>query len=59
MGRRELETLFGGCELRWRRVTLAPPLVRLLAPRARPLASVIQSLRVLDTHAMVVIRPRR
>lgn len=57
--RRELETLFPGCELNWRRVTLAPPLVRLLAPRARALAGAVQSLRVLDTHAMVVIRPGR
>jgi ubiquinone/menaquinone biosynthesis C-methylase UbiE len=57
--RRELEILFAGCELTWRRVTLAPPLVRLLAPRVWAVAGLLQSLRVLDTHAMVVIRRSR
>lgn len=59
VSRSELEALFPGCELTWRRVTLAPPLVRLLAPRLRAVASLLQSLRVLDTHAMVLIRARR
>jgi SAM-dependent methyltransferase len=54
--RRELAELFPGFELRWRRVTLAPPLTRLLAPRARPLATALQSLRLLDTHALAVLR---
>jgi ubiquinone/menaquinone biosynthesis C-methylase UbiE len=56
VGRRELGELFPGFELRWRRVTMAPPLVRVLVPRLRPLASVLQALRVLDTHAMAVLR---
>jgi hypothetical protein len=42
--------------MRWRRVTLAPPLVRLLVPRLRPLAAGLQALRVFDTHAMAVLR---
>ena len=54
--RRELAELFPGFELRWRRVTLAPPLVRLLAPRAWGLGTALQSLRVLDTHALAVLR---
>lgn len=52
----ELASLFPGFDVHWRRVTLAPPLVRLLAPRLRPLASLIQELRVADTHAMAVLR---
>jgi ubiquinone/menaquinone biosynthesis C-methylase UbiE len=55
VGRRELEQLFPGFEVRWRRVTLAPPLIRLLAHRARPVASALQALRVLDTHALAVL----
>lgn len=55
--RRELEELFPGWSVSWRRVTLAPPLVRLLVPRARVLASGLQALRVLDTHAMALLRP--
>ena len=56
--RGELGELFPGFGMSWRRVTLAPPLVRLLVPRARPLASALQALRVLDTHALAVLRRR-
>jgi ubiquinone/menaquinone biosynthesis C-methylase UbiE len=52
VGRRQVRSLFPGVRVSWRRVTLAPPLVRLLAPHARPLASLLQGLRVLNTHAM-------
>jgi ubiquinone/menaquinone biosynthesis C-methylase UbiE len=55
VGKREVAALFPGFEIRWRRVTLAPPLARLLAPRARPLAAVLQALRVFDTHAMATL----
>ena len=56
--RDELSKLFPGFELRWRRVTLAPPLVRLLVPRLRPIAAALQALRIFDTHAMAVLRRR-
>jgi len=55
--RSELAALFPGFSvLRWRRTTLAPPLVRMLAPRAWALASFLQALSVLDTHAVAVLR---
>ena len=54
--RRELQELFPGFELRWTRVTLAPPLIRLLARRAWPLAAALQSLKLFDTHAVAVLR---
>jgi ubiquinone/menaquinone biosynthesis C-methylase UbiE len=50
--KREVAALFPGFELRWRRAVLAPPLVRLLAPRAWLLAMALQSMRVVNTHAM-------
>jgi ubiquinone/menaquinone biosynthesis C-methylase UbiE len=56
VGKRELRALFPGFDVRWRRTTLAPPLVRLLVPRLHPLASALQALRVLDTHAMALLR---
>ena len=56
LSRSELAQLFPGFTMRWRRVTLAPPLVRLLVPRLRPLAAGLQALRVFDTHAMAVLR---
>jgi ubiquinone/menaquinone biosynthesis C-methylase UbiE len=55
VGKGEVRSLFPGFRVDWRRVTLAPPLVRLLAPRARPLASLLQGLRVFDTHAMATL----
>jgi ubiquinone/menaquinone biosynthesis C-methylase UbiE len=54
--KRELRKLFPGFDLRWRRVTLAPPLIRLLAPRAWPVAAALQGLKLLDTHAVAVLR---
>ena len=56
VGRRELRRLFPGFDVRWRRVTLAPPLIRLLVPRARPVAAALQALKLLDTHALAVLR---
>lgn len=56
VGRRELQELFPGHALRWRRVTLAPPLIRALVPRLRPLAGALQGLRVLNTHALALLR---
>jgi ubiquinone/menaquinone biosynthesis C-methylase UbiE len=56
VGRRELQELFPGFEMHWRRVILAPPLIRLLVPRARPLAAALQSLRLLNTHALALLR---
>jgi ubiquinone/menaquinone biosynthesis C-methylase UbiE len=53
----ELRDLFPGFDVRWRRVTLAPPLVRLLVPRLRPLASALQAVRIANTHALAVLRP--
>jgi len=50
--RREVEELFPGFELSWRRVTLAPPIVRFLTPRLRLLAGALQSVRLLNTHAL-------
>jgi ubiquinone/menaquinone biosynthesis C-methylase UbiE len=55
VSRRELQELFPGFSVRWRRVTLAPPLARALVPRLRPLASALQALRVLNTHAMATL----
>jgi SAM-dependent methyltransferase len=55
VGRRELRSLFGGFEAAVRRVTLAPPLARRLAPRARLVAEALAALRVLDTHLLAVM----
>lgn len=55
--RRELLELFEGCSVDLQRVTLAPPLLRRIAPRSRTLTSLLESLRFLNTHYFGVIRP--
>lgn len=54
--RREIEALFPGCRISLRRATLAPPLARRIVPLSWTLASLLESLRVLDTHFFGVIR---
>jgi ubiquinone/menaquinone biosynthesis C-methylase UbiE len=51
----ELTRLFGGCEVRARRVSLAPPLTRRLAPRSSAAAALVQRLRLLNTHCLAAI----
>ncbi|MGH7266299.1 MAG: SAM-dependent methyltransferase, partial [Candidatus Rokuibacteriota bacterium] len=57
----EIHDLFPGCRVALRRVTLAPPLTRLLARRARLLCHVLEQVPWLRTHYLGVIRkgPRR
>lgn len=54
--RRELRALFPGCRLELRRVTLAPPAARALAPRLWPLATLLSAIPWLCTHYVGVIR---
>lgn len=55
----EIETLFPGCRVELRRATLAPPLARRVVPVSWTLASVLESLRVFDTHYLGLIRRER
>lgn len=55
LSRRELRTLFPSCRVDVRSVTLAPPIARLIAARAYPLAAALQAVPVLRTHIMVFI----
>lgn len=54
--RREIAALFPGCRISLRRATLAPPLARRIVPVSWTLAALLESLRVLDTHYLGVIR---
>jgi SAM-dependent methyltransferase len=57
IGRGELATLFPGCRLRLRRVTLAPPLARLVVPRSWLLATLLEAVPLLRTHQIATLRP--
>jgi SAM-dependent methyltransferase len=54
---REIESLFPRCQIDLRSATLAPPLVRVLAPRAWSLALLAEGLPFLRTHQIGTIRP--
>ncbi|HSN25731.1 MAG TPA: class I SAM-dependent methyltransferase [Kofleriaceae bacterium] len=58
VGRAEIARLFPDCTVELARTTLAPPLVRGLAPRAWLAAALLERLRVLNTHYFGIIRPR-
>jgi SAM-dependent methyltransferase len=56
VGEREIRGLFPGCCVGLRRVTLAPPIVRGLASRAWWLCSLLETIPLLRTHYLGVIR---
>jgi len=53
--KKEIHALFPGCRIRLARVTLAPPLTRLLAPYSFLLCAFLEKLRFLNTHYLGVI----
>jgi len=53
--RKEMERLFPGCDVQARRVTLAPPLARRLAPRSWFLCELLVRLPFLRTHWLALI----
>ena len=57
ISRREMQQLFqhSGASFDIRKITVAPPLSRLLAPRARWLAFSLEKLQFLNTHLICVI----
>jgi hypothetical protein len=54
----EVRRLFRGCTFHWRRVTLAPPLLRLLAPVPGGWLAcyLLEKLPFLCTHFLVAVR---
>jgi SAM-dependent methyltransferase len=54
--RGEIAALFPGFGLALRRITLAAPLARAIAPRSQLVAIALEALRVLNTHYLGVLR---
>jgi SAM-dependent methyltransferase len=54
--RREIAALFPGFAMRRRRVSLAAPLARAVAPRSMTAAIALDGLRLLDTHHLAALR---
>lgn len=54
----EIKRLFPGCIFEFRRMTLAPPISRIIVPISCQAAQFIESLRVMNSHYMVLIRKK-
>jgi SAM-dependent methyltransferase len=52
----EIMGLFPGCRIELRRITLAPPLTRLLAPYSFLICALLEKLRIFNTHYLGLIR---
>jgi SAM-dependent methyltransferase len=52
----EIRSLFPGCDVEFRRITLAPPLARRLVPVSWVVAFLLEKLRVFNSHYLVAIR---
>lgn len=57
--KKEIVNLFPNCEFTFKRVTLAPPLVRFIAPRSWLLCYLLEKLSFLCTHYLVIIRKEK
>ncbi len=53
----EIRQLFPGCAFEFHKITLAPPIARRLVPISWTLALVLESLKVFNSHYLVVILP--
>ena len=54
----EIREMFPDCAIEFRKITLAPPIVRILVPVSWGLAYFLENLRFLNTHYLTTIRPK-
>lgn len=53
----EIRSLFPNCIFEFKKITLAPPLTRKIVPVSKIAAEIIESLRILNSHYLVIIKP--
>ena len=53
--RAELGRLFQGCTIRTQRITLAPPLARRITPRFKIAATILERIRLFNSHFLATI----
>lgn len=54
--KREIQSLFQNCDIQLKRVTLAPPITRLLAPRSYMVCRFLEKMKILNTHYIGIIK---
>jgi ubiquinone/menaquinone biosynthesis C-methylase UbiE len=57
--KKEIINLFPNCKFTFKRVTLAPPIIRFIAPRSWLLCYLFEKLSFLCTHYLVIIRKEK
>lgn len=55
----EIKKLFPDSEIHTRKITLAPPLARALAPYSEACCRFLEKLKIFNTHYLAVIRPNK
>ena len=58
VGKREIKKLFLNCKFEFYRITLAPPIARLLVPISWILCELLEKLKIFNTHYLVVIKKK-
>jgi SAM-dependent methyltransferase len=53
---KEIKAFFPGCNITLRKITLAPPIARRVVPLSWPLALVLESLKIFNSHYLAVIK---
>jgi len=56
VNKREIYKLFPGCQIKLKRITLAPPIARIIAPHSIILCHLLEKLGFLNTHYIGVIK---
>jgi ubiquinone/menaquinone biosynthesis C-methylase UbiE len=59
IGPTEVRKLYPKCTYEFHRVTLAPPIARRIAPLSWTVALVLESMKIFNTHYLVLIQPIR
>ena len=56
VGKQEIKKLFPNCKFEFHRITLAPPIARLLVPVSWILCELLEKLKIFNTHYLAVIK---
>jgi len=56
VGKKEIKKLFSDCKIHIKRITVAPPLVRLIAPYSYLLCYILEQIPLLKTHYLAIIK---
>ncbi|MCH7663449.1 MAG: class I SAM-dependent methyltransferase [Chloroflexi bacterium] len=59
LGLSEIRSSFPGCQIDYRKITLAPPIARRLVPVSWLLSAFLEKLTIFNTHYLVAINPKK